>query len=151
MKTYNAETLPHVDPMMVRRFTYSESEHNSHGRFFGGIWVTDNFGAEEVGLVESRMKYDESVIDCSHRMFEITNFFGMVGVAGSMCCFSARRFRDNWSDAPPYSGPTVLHPPAEKPFLFIGNPIRIFFDGAGSVEVCRNAEHCIRSGMALGY
>lgn len=111
----------------------------------------DDFGVEEIGIASSRMKYDEVTVDCSARMFEITNYFALVSRSGSMCCFTMRRFRDCWIDAEGHVGPTLLNHPSEKPFLFIGNPIRIFFNGNGEVEVYGNSEHIIKSGIQMGF
>lgn len=51
---YNAETLPMVAPMMVRKITPLHSLD-----LFGGVIVMDEYKVEDVGLADKRLDFDE--------------------------------------------------------------------------------------------
>jgi hypothetical protein len=137
----NALTLPTVHPMMVREFTPT-------GRFeyFGGVLVLDTFDAREGEVVESRLSYDEDEVDCSNRIFQITNWLMMDGSAPTnVTCFPSRRWRNM------REGEEITdHPTREKPLLYIGNPIRIAKSDKG-ISVFGRGEFIIKSGVELGY
>jgi hypothetical protein len=107
----------------------------------------DTFEVEEVGLAESRLVFDEEVVDCSNRVFEITNYMLM-----------SLKDRVEWTVLPSHrwrylreGGEILGLPSQQEPLLYIGNPIRLFFDPVEGVTVMRVPEFRIRSGVQLGY
>lgn len=136
-----ATDLPTVDPMMVREFTPT----GKFG-FFGGVFVMDTFDVREVGSAGCRLDYDEDQIDCSNRIFQVTNWLIMAdSVPPSVACFPSRRWR-NMRVGEDITG----FPSKDTPLLYIGNPVRIL-NGADGLQVFGRGEFIIKSGVELGY
>ena len=130
---------------MVRKFTPTITPTTVNDAF-GGVLVLSEYEVEDVGLVTERLDYDEDVVDCSRRIFQITNAMIMSPFAElALTCFPSRRWRnlrtgeqiDRWPDA-------------GHPLLYLGNPIRLFKD-AGVIHVERSPEFLIKTGMELGF
>lgn len=142
----NANNLPMVDPMMIRKFTLHA---DTHAMFFvGGVLVMDAFNVEDVGLAESRLSYDEPIVDCSNRIFQLTTQMMMASpeVKLDLCAFPSRRWR-NFRD-----GEDIIGMPSyDEPLLYLGNPVRVFCDRGEGILVVRLPEFLIKSGMELGY
>jgi hypothetical protein len=134
--------LPLADPLMVRCFT-------PRGQLIdlvGGVLVLDTYDVDNVGPVTSRLAYDEDVVDCSHRIVEITNAM-IMAIAATLAwsVFPSRRWRNF------RTGEQIERvPDADHPLLYIGNPIRLLKDGRG-IEVIRSDEFTIKSGPELEY
>lgn len=137
----NALTLPVVDPMMVRRFT---SRATVQG-WAGGVWVMDEYDVEDVGLVEARLDFDEDLVDCSQRVFELTNRVLFHEGPIALTVFPSRRWRNM------RIGQDIQSGPDEQPLLYLGNPIRIIKRSAGGIDVIGRGEFLIKSGVELGY
>ena len=137
----DAITLPTVSAMMVRQFTPT-------GRwdFFGGVLVMDTFDVSEVEIADARIGYDDDAVDCSNRIFQITNWLMMDDSApANITCFPSRRWRNM------REGENIVgHPSAESPLLYIGNPVRIT-KGEDGISVFGRGEFIIKSGVELGY
>lgn len=135
-----AKTIPIVDKMMVRKITPLKALGK-----FGGVIVLDEYDVEDVGLVKDRLDYDEEVVDCSNRIFEITNYMIMVGKPVEFTVFPSRRWRNF------RKGELITALPDEStPLLFLGNPIRLWSDETG-ITVNRESSYLIRSGVQMGY
>lgn len=138
---YNAETLPIVAPMMVRKITPIHSPS-----LFGGVIVMDEYEVEDVGMVEQRLDYDEDVVDCSNRIFEITTCMMMFKEKKNFTVFPSRRWRNH------RVGDEITRlPDKQEPLLYLGNPVRLFFDPQEGITVVRIPEFLINSGVQLGY
>lgn len=139
---FDATTLPTVDPMMVRQFTPAGLINA-----VGGCVVMDRYLVEDVGIVGDRLDYDEERVDCSHRIFEITNLMILVMKEGKtdMTVFPSRRWRNL------RKGELITDMPGRSnPLLYIGNPVRLIWR-RGELCVIRTTEFIIRSGVQLGY
>lgn len=137
----NAETLPMVDPMMVRKFTPLRTLD-----LVGGVIVLNEYEVEDVGLADKRFDFDEDVVDCSNRIFEITT--AMMGLKNkmSLTVFPSRRWRNH------RAGMEITGLPSKQsPLLYIGNPVRILSDPQEGITVVRIPEFLIKSGLQLGY
>jgi hypothetical protein len=136
-----ARELPTVDPMLVREFTPTGKRG-----FFGGVLVLDTFDVRDVGLVTARLDYDADAVDCSHRIFQITNWMLINEAApDAVACFPSRRWRNMR-----IGEHIVDHPTAETPLLYLGNPVRIV-KGPDGLDVIGRGEFVIKSGFELGY
>jgi hypothetical protein len=139
---YDASTIPKVDPMMVRSFLPLSGLD-----IFGGIMLLDEFDVEDVGMAEARMNFDDDVVDCSNRIFEITNIMilGKCPEPYGVSAFPSRRFRSHRTgmDVKPFL--------KDERFLYLGNPIRLFWHPTEGVTVMRGPEFLIKSGPQLGY
>jgi hypothetical protein len=138
--------LRRVDPLMVRRFTPTITPTTTNDAF-GGVFVLSDYEVEDVGLVTERLDYDEAVVDCSNRIFQITTAMMMAPDREmALTCFPSRRWRnfrtgqniDRWPDA-------------DHPLLYLGNPIRLFKTADGVIHVERSPEFLIKTGMELGF
>ena len=138
---YNAETLPMVAPLMVRKITPLHSLD-----LFGGVIVLDEYEVEDVGMVEKRTEWDEDVVDCSNRILEITT--AMMGMKDrfNFTVFPSRRWRNHRVGMDITGLPTK-----EEPLLYIGNPVRLFADPQVGITVVRIPEFLIKSGVQMGY
>lgn len=136
-----ARELPTVDPMMVRAFTPTGGRE-----FFGGVLVLDTFDVADVGLADMRLAYDAPVVDCSNRVFQITNIMLLSGDdALALTCFPSRRWRNL------REGEFIVgYPDATTPLLYIGNPVRVLKNAQG-LHVFGRGEFLIKSGVELGY
>ena len=131
-----------VDSMMVREFTPT-----GKWNFFGGVFVMDDFDVRDVGAVTERLSYDTARVDCSNRMFQITNWMLMDENAPAVIwCFPSRRWR-NMRDGEDITG----LPSRETPLLYLGNPIRVSKDENGIMVMQQGGEFIIKSGPELGY
>lgn len=137
----NAVTLPIVDPMMVRRFT---SRATVQG-WLGGVWVMDEYDVEDVGLADVRLDFDDGAVDCSNRIFQLTNQVLMHNGPIALTAFPSRRWRNM------RSGQDIHGDPAEQPLLYIGNPVRVIKGAEGGIDVIGRGEFIIKSGVELGY
>ena len=142
----NANTLSMVDPMMVRRITPRVNEMQAMF-FVGGVLVMDEFDAEDVGLATERLSYDEPVVDCSKRIFQLTTSMMLKpDVKLDLCAFPSRRWRNF------RVGDDIIGLPSpEEPLLYTGNPVRVFADRGKGLLVIRLPEFLIKTGMELGY
>lgn len=126
---------------MVRRIT-------PHGDvdLVGGVLLIDEFETEEVGLADARLAFDEDVVDCSRRIFQITTAMMMAQKPMAVSVFPSRRWRNL------RTGQQIDRvPDRDHPLLYLGNPIRLFADGGGSIRVSSTAEFLIKSGPELGF
>jgi hypothetical protein len=136
-----AHDLPLVDPLLVRRITPRGSID-----LVGGVLVLDTFDVEDVGRVDARLPFDEDVVDCSQRIFQITTAMMLDDRRPlALTVFPSRRWRNLRAGA--YIEDV---PDAEHPLLYLGNPIRLFADADG-IHVIRLPEFRIKSGPELGY
>lgn len=140
METHIAETLPPTDPMMVRLVV-------PIGRvaFVGGVVVLDTFEIGPVEMVANRLPYDEPIVDCSHRIFQITTAMMSNPDLGSVVVFPSRRWR-NLREGEQITGV----PSRDTPLLYLGNPIQILRTNDG-LKVVSSPEFLIRTGVELGY
>lgn len=136
----NADTIPIVDPMMVRQFTLTGVM-----TLFGGVLVMDEYEIEEIGMATTRLDYDTDVVDCSGRIFEITTEMMLCKTTKPWTAFPSRRWR-NLREGEEIKG----LPSKEVPLLFIGNPVRLLV-GEDGLTVMREKTYLIKSGMALGF
>jgi len=139
-----AHDLAFVDPMMVRRFT-PRTDRTIHD-YMGGILVLDAFEVEDVGLVSERLPYDEDVVDCSNRIFQLTTMLMGLGKPVALCCFPSRRWRSFREGEH-----ITVDPSPTRPLLYLGNPVRVFCDLKDGISVVSSPEFRIKSGMELGY
>lgn len=109
--------------------------------------MVEEYAVENVGMAAFRKDYDEDVVDCSNRIFEVTTMMmSYAGLAGNVTIFPSRRWL-NFRE-----GDIVDRlPDRDHPLLYLGNPIRIFFDPKDGITVERLPEFLIKSGMELGY
>ena len=139
--TETSETLEIVDPMFVREFTPCDWVFP-----FGGILMMHHYTVGDVGLANSRLDFDEDVVDCSNRMLDATIFLGHAKDACALTIFPSRRWRTL------RIGEIVsVMPGPKQPFQYIGNPIRVTTDGRGGITVYRIPEFRIKSACELGY
>ena len=137
----NATYLQTVNPMLIRAFTPTGGYE-----FFGGVLVLDTFDVSDIQVADKRLSYDEPEVDCSNRMFQITNWMLMDKDAPrSIACFPSRRWR-NFRQGDEITG----YPSQKEPLLYIGNPVRVIKSSEG-IEVIGRGEFIIRSGVELGY
>jgi hypothetical protein len=136
--------------MMVRKFSLLEED--SPCTTVGGLFVIDGeYNVEDLELADSRVFPDEDVVDCSGRMFELTNLMAMISRPFMECTvFNARRFRNlrHMTGATKSGGFEYDMPTFGTPLLYIGNPIRVTKDLSG-ITVYRLPEFLIKSGMQL--
>lgn len=138
---HNSETIPMVDPMMVRKITPLISLY-----MVGGVLVMDEYDVEDVGMANERLDYDEDVVDCSNRILEITT--GMARLKGNLhfTAFPSRRWRNH------RVGMEITGLPSkEEPLLYLGNPVKLFANPTEGITVVRIPEFLIKSGVQLGY
>lgn len=135
-----ADNIPIVDPMMVREFTPAGSLD-----LFGGSVVMDQYEVEDVGMATSRLPFDAEIIDCSHRVFDITTQMIVTGCVTGLTVFPSRRWRNLRE-----GNEIQALPSKEQPLLFIGNPIRLLVERDGLVVV-RERTYVIKSGVQMGY
>jgi hypothetical protein len=137
-----AHDLPLVDPLRVRRITPRGAMD-----LVGGVLVLDTYDVEDVGPADSRLEFDEDVVDCSKRIFQITTLMMVEKRRGPLAftVFPSRRWR-NFRTAQHIEG----LPDAEHPLLYLGNPVRLFADADG-IHVIRIPEFLIKSGPELGF
>lgn len=115
----------------------------------GGTLVAMNFEIiADLGLAPNRFEFDEPVIDCSRRVFMLTNAMICKPQIPSLVCFPSRRWRNfrtlNDIDLPiPF-----LDGKEPLDLIYIGNPIRIFNSESG-ITVERSPEFLIKSGTQL--
>lgn len=141
----NADTLPMVHPLMIRRIT-PHYDRMQACFFVGGVLVMDEFDAEEVGMADARLSYDEDVVDCSNRIFQLTTAMMMKpDVRLNLCAFPSRRWR-NMREGEDITG----MPSPDTPLLYVGNPVRVFVDKGDGLLVVRLPEFLIKSGIELG-
>lgn len=138
---YNAETLPDVPPMFVRKISPLNTMD-----LFGGVIVMDEYDVEDIGLVDTRMDYDEDVVDCSHRIFEITTAMMGATYRKNFTAFPSRRWRNHRVGMDMTGFPTK-----DEPLLYLGNPVRLFADPVHGITVVRIPEFLIKSGLELGF
>ncbi len=139
---FTAHNLPLVDPLFVRRFAFAGTLRG----FVGGVYVMDAYEVEDVGPVESRFPYDEDVVDCSQRVFQITTNMMFAAEPLALTVFPSRRWRNH------RTGEQIDNEPEfDRDLLYIGNPVRLFRDAAGTIDVIRSSEFLIKSGPELGY
>lgn len=136
-----AHDLPLVDPLQVRRITPRGSID-----LVGGVLVLDTYDVDDVGPADARLDFDEAVVDCSQRIFQITTAMMMSATRPlALSVFPSRRWR-NFR--------TAQHierlPDTDHPLLYLGNPVRLFADGGG-IQVVSGPEFLIKSGPELGY
>ena len=144
---YNAETLPMVAPMMVRKITPKHSLD-----IFGGVLVLDEYDVEDVGMVEKRTGWDEDVVDCSNRIFEITTRMMVMKDKNNFTIFPGQRWRNCRTGLDTFDeAETQAMFSGKLPLLYIGNPVRLFTDPKEGITVVRNPEFLIRSGAQMGY
>jgi hypothetical protein len=137
-----AHDLPLVDPLMVRRITPRGAID-----LVGGVLVLDTYGVDDVGPADARLDFDEDVVDCSKRIFQITTLMMVEKRRGPLAftVFPSRRWRNF------RSGQYIeALPDADHPLLYLGNPVRLFADADG-IQVVSGAEFVIKSGPELGY
>jgi hypothetical protein len=131
-----------VDPMMVRSI-----KPIGEMLLVGGVMMLDEYEVEDVGLAETRNEWDEDVVDCSHRIFEITNILIGLTQKANFIVLPSRRWR-NYRE-----GDLITLPNTKKEIslLYLGNPVRIFVDPREGITVVRIPEFRIKSGIELGY
>ena len=137
----NAETLPMVAPLMVRKITPLHTLD-----LFGGVIVMDEYDVEDVGLADKRLEFDEDVVDCSNRIFEITTCMMGLKEKKNFTVFPSRRWRNH------RAGMEITGLPSkQEPLLYLGNPVRLFADPQEGITVVRIPELLIKSGVQMGY
>jgi len=137
----NAETLPMVAPLMVRKITPLHTLD-----LFGGVIVMDEYDVEDVGLADKRLEFDEDVVDCSNRIFEITTCMMGLKEKKNFTVFPSRRWRNH------RAGMEITGLPSkQEPLLYLGNPVRLFADPQQGTTVVRIPEFLIKSGVQMGY
>lgn len=145
---YNADTLPMVNPMMVRKFTPLRSMD-----IFGGVLVLDEYDVEDSGMADRRNEWDEDVVDCSNRIFEITT--RMMAERWKdrrgLTVFPSRRWRNCRNGDSFDTAETQAMYSRRVPLLYIGNPVRLFSDPGSGITVVRIPEFLIKTGVELGY
>jgi hypothetical protein len=141
----SAETIPIVAPMMVRSFVILKPKRIVE--MFGGVLVVDGYyEVEDVGMATERLGYDEDVVDCSNRIFQLTTCMMSLKDAMWLTAFPSRRWR-NFRTGDQITG----YPTQEAPLLYIGNPIRLVNDPVKGIGVFRMPEFLIKSGCQMGY
>ncbi len=152
--THTIETLPIVHPMMVRRFT---PDHHGWGHFRDKLFLVEGgeckgvtMEVEEVGMADSRLSFDEDVVDQSGAVLEFTTEMMLHDNQGDVIFlfFTSRRWREHrYAEKKPdgYNCDAVTH---QMPLLFIGNPYMIA-RGNGEITVIRESSYLIKSGMQL--
>lgn len=146
---YNAETLPMVAPMMVRKITPLHSMD-----IFGGVLVLDEYDVEDVGMAEKRNEWDEEVVDCSNRIFEITTemMVAQWKEKRNFTVFPSRRWRNCRTGLNTFDdAETQAMYERKLPLLYLGNPVRLFADPHEGITVVRIPEFLIKSGVQMGY
>lgn len=138
---YNTETLPMVAPMMVRKITPLHSID-----LFGGVIVMDEYDVEDIGLADKRLDFDEEVVDCSNRIFEITTAMMSLKDKRNFTVFPSRRWRNHRAGMEMTGLPSK-----QEPLLYLGNPVRLFADPQEGITVVRIPEFLIKSGVQMGY
>lgn len=117
----NIFQLPQVNPMMARKFTFSETSIQP-ALWRDKVVINDlvEFECVEIGIAESRLDFDEDVVDQSNGVFEFTNMV-ILGECGKdphrWAIFTSRRWRTH------RNGCECQNPLPS--FEFIGNPIII--------------------------
>lgn len=102
--------------------------------------------AEEIGITESRLDFDEDVADQSGAVYEFTNRIMMVDAPKSdmgFMIFPSRRWRSH------REGADMRWPKEDEKLLYIGNPMIVWHKTDGSIVVERQPEFLIRSGVEL--
>lgn len=127
--------------MMVRKITPLNSLD-----IFGDVILLDEYEVEEVGTVGKRLDYDEDVVDCSNRIFEITTAMMMLKERKNFTAFPSRRWRNHRVGMEITGLPTK-----QEPLLYIGNPVRLSADPQQGIAVVRIQEFRIKSGVQMGY
>lgn len=127
--------------MMVRKITPVHSLD-----IFGGTIVMDEYDVEDVGLEYKRYDYDADIVDCSNRIFEITNCMILLKEKKNFTVFPSRRWRNH------RVGMQITGIPSnDEPLLYLGNPVRLFADPNEGITVIRIPEFIIKSGSEIGY
>lgn len=127
---------------MVRRFI----PHATVSGFIGGVWIMDEYDVEQVGLADARLDFDEDEVDCSNRIFQLTNQVLLHGGPIALTAFPSRRWRNLRIGQDIIGGPTT-----DQPLLYIGNPLRVIKRSEGGIDVLGCGEFIIKSGVELGY
>lgn len=110
--------LASVDPMQIRQFRPIGMLTPRPLGLWRGVLVMENFEVTDGELAKSRLSYDEAVIDCSHRVLEITSSLCASYQDRHLTLFPSRRWR-NFRE-----GEQILQlPTSEQPLLYLGNPI----------------------------
>ena len=136
-----ADDLPDVHPMMIRSFTPTGLR-----ALLGGVLLMDSYDVVDVGMADQRLPFDTEIVDCSKRMFELTNLLIMSKHdKTALTVFPSRRWRNFRTGDQIEDVPDRNHP-----LLYLGNPVRVFKDGP-TIRVERIPEFLIKSGMELGY
>lgn len=135
--------LPVVDPMMVRKFTPT-----GYVELVGGVLIMDTYTVEDVGVVTDRLAFDADVVECSRRIFDLTNRMMMSTVAEMvLTVFPSRRWRNFRTDEYIDREPDATHP-----LEYLGNPIALLKSpGRGIAVWSRGGEFLIKSGVELGF
>ncbi len=149
---FTIETLPRVHPMMVRKFDPLEMGWATGFRdkcmFMSGY----DMEVEEIGMADSRLEFDDDIVDQSGAVFELTTMI-MLGPSEKdfmTAVFTSRRWRNHRWMKPNEKGETLEWPTKEEPLLFIGNPYLIERKG-GEIIVHRESSYLIKSGYQLQH
>ncbi len=147
--TYNAATLPQVEPMMIRAITPLGLVAS-----IGGVLMFSEYDVKDVGMAETRNEWDEDVVDCSHRIFEITTRMMIMDSSRpfNFTVFPSRRWRNCRTGLESFDE-ALFEDICEGrvPLLYLGNPVRLFSDPKEGITVVRIPEFLIKSGPQLGY
>lgn len=140
MATVN-EMYPTVSPMMVRSITFG----GPVSIWSNGTILCGRFKSEVVGKAEKRCEWDEDVVDCSGDVLQCTSALMFHPEVEAAFLFPSKRWRSHRDS----KGPKA--PREGEPFLYIGNPVRIFRLEDGTISVLRCEDLLIRSGVQLGF
>lgn len=143
---YPLQSLPQVDAMQVRRFTFTFGWSPAKG----GLSTWREVGVELVELAASRLPYDEPVVDCSYAIFALTNELIQINASVQpshpgdywFAYFNGRRWREL------REGNELTPPAPHGSLLYIGNPILIKMEPDG-LQVFSPPEFLVKSGVAL--
>lgn len=138
---YNANTIPHVESMFVRKITPTRHVVMHHT-----TCIMEEYTLEDVGLVEQRFEWDEDIVDCSGRMLGVS-VEAMCGHGNVVwTVFPSRRWRN-------FRLGNIIHdvPNPNNPLLYIGNPVTMVHRPEGLHIGYTSKEFTLRSGMELGY
>lgn len=115
-------------------------------QWYGGVLVMTEYDVADAGTADSRLDFDEPVVDCSQRIFQITTGMMWARERLALTVFPSRRWR-NMRTGDHIEGT----PSEEQPLLYLGNPICLFSDPGEGLSVESTPEFRIKSGVELGY
>lgn len=150
---YTIKTLPKVHPMMVRKFDPLEMGWATAFRDKCIFLSGHDLEVEEIGIADTRLSFDEGVVDQSGAVFELTTQMMMAPPMAAdimIAVFTSRRWRNHRFEKKNDLGNDMEWPTVAEPLLFIGNPYLIERKNGGII-VHRESSYLIKSGMQLQH